>query len=118
MRLALDPMPVLRLAARDKVDLHFSEQAQRRSHRELAHAAKRTAAQQLLAGEINTDLDFEAGLRGITPLDLARIIVSKPNTLMQRENMRQAAFAEIAAATLPAELDAIVEATLQRNDPT
>ncbi|WP_370095748.1 hypothetical protein [Bradyrhizobium yuanmingense] len=111
-------MPVLRLAARDKIDLHLSEQAQHRAHRELAHAAKRVAAQQLLAGEPNTDLDFEASLRGITPLELAQVIVSKPNTLMQRENQRQAAFAEIAAATLPAQLDAIVEATLQRNDPT
>jgi hypothetical protein len=109
MKIDTDPMPVLRIAARDKVDIWFNDVAQRHLHRNAAHVAKRAAAERLLAGETMTALDEEAALRGLSSADLARLILSKPDEILAREACRQRVFAAIAQAATPAALDDIVK---------
>jgi hypothetical protein len=109
MKIDTDPMPLLRIAARDKVDMAFNADAQRHLHRNAAHVAKRAAAQRLLAGEPVTALDEEAALRGLSSADLARLILTKPDEIMEREVCRQRVFAAIAQAATPAALDDIVK---------
>lgn len=105
MKLNLDPMPALRMAAKAKVNQHFDRLA--RPHLDAVYAAKRVAAQ---AGAPYPDWFVqEADLRGVTPVALASLILSKPDTLTSREVRRQRAMAAIDAATTPATLDAIVD---------
>jgi hypothetical protein len=101
-------MPLLRQAARDKVDVSFNAIAAASVHRDSAHIAKRAAAQRLLAGQPETSLDDEAVLRGLAPAALAQIIVDKPDDLADRENRRQRAFSLIGQAATPRALDDIV----------
>jgi hypothetical protein len=109
MKIDTDPMPLLRIAARDRVDLWFNDVAGRALHRDAAHVAKRAAAQRIVAGETLTALDEEAALRGLSSADLARLILSKPDEIMDREVGRQRVFAAIAQAATPAALDDIVK---------
>jgi hypothetical protein len=101
-------MPLFREAARNKVDLHFSELAKSNPHRDAARQSKRLAAQRLLAGQAITSLDVEAALRGMSSTDLAQLILSKPDDLQDRENTRQQMFKRIASASTPQELDEII----------
>lgn len=100
-------MPLFREAAKNKVDFHFNELAKSGLHRDAARQQKRLAAQRLLAGQDVTSLDVEAAARGISPQQLAQLVLSKPDELQDREDNRQRLFAAIAAAKTPQELDAI-----------
>lgn len=105
MKLTLDPMPALRMAAKAKVNQHFDRLV--RPHLDAVYAAKRQTAQ---AGAPYPDWFVqEADLRGITPSALASLILSKPDTLTSREMERQRALVAVDAATTPAELDANVD---------
>jgi hypothetical protein len=100
-------MPLFREAAKSKVDLHFSELAKSNPHRDAARQRKRIAAQQLLAGQPVTSLDFEASLRRISSEELAQLVLSKPDELQDRENNRQQLLIKISTANTPQELDEI-----------
>ena len=105
MKLNLDPMPALRAVAVTKINATFNTLAA--PHIDAAHAEKRKAA---AAGAPYPDwFTAEATLRGITPEALAVLIADKPDNIGERELARQQALAAIAAATSPAELDAIVK---------
>jgi hypothetical protein len=103
----IDQMRILRDEARDKVDGYFSGQLKQQLHRDTMHALKRTAAERLIAGEQHALLDTEAQLRGMAPIDLAKLIVSKPNDLFDRENRRQTIFKMIEQAADPQALAGI-----------
>lgn len=104
MKLVSDPMATLRLSARAKVDNYFNMVFS--THKEAARAAKRVAATQFVAGQLSP-LDYEAGVRGISTADLAKLILSKPDEVQQREDRRQSLFAAIGKAATPEDLDAI-----------
>jgi hypothetical protein len=104
MRITVDPMPHLRERARWRVDAQFNAQAM--PHRDAARAAKRAAAKRVLAGESEASLDEEAALRAVTALELAALILSKPDELQEREIKRQRLLKAIADAATPAGLDA------------
>jgi hypothetical protein len=108
MKITTDPMPVLRIAARDKVDMMFNDLAQRTLHRDAARAAKRLAAERLLGGESIATLDAEAALRGISPVELALIIADKTDELQGREDRRQRIFKAIEEAATPQALDDLI----------
>jgi len=97
----IDQMRIHRDEARDKVDRYFADQLKQQLHRDTIHALKRTAAERLLAGEPHALLDAEAQLRGMAPIDLAKLIVGKPNDLFDRENRRQKIFKMIEQAADP-----------------
>jgi hypothetical protein len=106
MKLTLDPMPALRMSAKAKVNLHFNGLAQ--PHRDAAHAMKRTAAD--AGAPFPGWFAAEADLRGVTPVALASMIASKPDTVAERELHRQRVMAAVDAAKTPAELDQITKA--------
>jgi hypothetical protein len=98
----LDPMPMLRQAAKDRIDAAFNAEAARWSHLEAAHAQKRLWAQTR-----DPRLKAEADLRGKTVDELAAEILAKPDELAERELKRVAIKLRIDAAKTPKELDAI-----------
>lgn len=104
----IDQMRIHRDEARGKVDSYFSDLLKQQLHRDTIHAEKRKAAERLLNGEQHALLDPEAQLRGMTAIDLARLIVSKPNDLFDRENRRQTIFKTIEQAADPQALDDIL----------
>jgi hypothetical protein len=99
---ALDPMPMLRQAAKDRIDEAFNAEATRWAHLEAAHAQKRLWAQTK-----DPQLKAEADLRGKTVDALAAEILAKPDELAERELKRVAIKLRIDAAKTPKELDAI-----------
>lgn len=105
MKLTLDPMPALRAVAITKINAIFNTLAA--PHIDAAHAEKRKAA--AVGAPFPDWFIAEATLRRITPDALAALIASKPDNVGARELSRQQALAAIAAATTPAELDAIVK---------
>jgi hypothetical protein len=99
---ALDPMPFLRQAMKDRVNAGFSTSAASTLHADQAHTQKRAWA------EVQDQrLKPEADLRGISVADLAALILSKPDTIAERELRRQQIMMRIEAATTPQELDQI-----------
>lgn len=109
MKIALDPMPALRLAAAAKVNLHFNALAQ--SHRDAAHAMKRAAAE--AGAPFPNWFSAEADLRDVTPEAFATLILSKPDALGARELERQRVLLTLDAAATPADLTRIVDKLLQ-----
>jgi hypothetical protein len=105
----IDQMRIHRDEARDKVDRYFSDQLKQSLHRDTIHELKRTAAERLIAGEQHALLDIEAQLRGISPIDLAKLIVGKANDLFDRENRRQNIFKTIEQAADPQALADILK---------
>ena len=76
LSITVDPMPALRQASEDSVDVAFNAMAAHAAHLEAAHAQKRQwAATKYLR------LQAEADLRGMTLEALASEILSKPDEL-------------------------------------
>jgi hypothetical protein len=99
---AIDPMPALRQARKDRIDEIFNLDAARVAHLEAAHAQKR-----FWALSKDPRLKAEADLRGKTIDELAAEILEKPDELAERELKRVAIKLRIDAAKTPQELDAI-----------
>jgi hypothetical protein len=110
VKLTLDPMPSLRMAAIARINEHFNRRYHDRAHLDHAHGRKRQIAAAVMAGEaITEDHPFaqEAALRGINLSDFAQVIANKPDNISQRELQRQQIIMQIEGAATPAELDAI-----------
>jgi hypothetical protein len=105
MRISVDPMPALRVAAVAKVNERYNYLATQNIHRDAAHAHKRTVAAAVIAG-VAPPIEFadEAALRNVSPLALAQDIASRPNEAAQRELARQTEMLAIATATRPDQL--------------
>jgi hypothetical protein len=103
MRLAIDPMPVLRRAKADEVTVHFNQLAIASAHTDHAYAQKR-----LWAATRDARLEPEAALRGLSVDDLAALILAKPDKVQARELARVTLLTRIAVARTPGELNAIV----------
>jgi hypothetical protein len=99
---ALDPMSGLRQAMKDRINAGFAVTAAATLHVDQAHAQKRVWAEVQ-----DARLKPEADLRGISVADLATLILSKPDTIAERELRRQQIMMKIDAAATQQELDAI-----------
>lgn len=100
MKLTIDPMPGLRAAKIKAVNQAFNSLAS--SHLDQAYAQKRQWA------SVNDErLKPEADLRGISVSELAFIILSKQDTVAEREFKRQQIMQRIDAAKSPEELHKI-----------
>lgn len=105
MRTNADSMPVRRAKATSEINEHFNALASKEVHRDMAHAAKRSAAAAVLAGgSALAWFTAEADLRGVTVEALAADIASKPDNAAERELKRQRLMLAIAAATTPDEI--------------
>ncbi|WP_420132595.1 hypothetical protein [Rhodopseudomonas sp.] len=109
--LTIDPMPAAREQAKRKVDGAFNREAAAAAHLDAAYAVKRDLARRAVAGDeaAVAALADEAQLRGISAADLAADIITKPDTLADREARRQALLAQIRAAATPGELEQLVK---------
>ncbi|NEV75646.1 hypothetical protein DYI24_01120 [Rhodopseudomonas sp. BR0C11] len=106
--LDIDPMPALREDAKAKVTRFFNREAAAMTHQDAAYAAKRAAAARMQVGEASEQLVAEAALRGISAEDLAREILSKPDTVAEREHRRQTVLAAIRSAATPQQLKQVM----------
>ncbi len=98
----LNPLAALRTNAKQKANDHFNLMARSNSHLDVAHAQKREWAK-----TEDERLSVEADLRGITTKELAKLILSKPDTVAVREEKRQRILAQIEKAKTPVELESI-----------
>jgi hypothetical protein len=110
MKIMVDPMAALRRAAEDKVENFFNVEATLNVHRDQEYAAKREAAKAVLAGGVSEHLQAEADLRGTSAETLAKVIVSKPNNVLERGLRRRKALMAVQNAKTPAEVDAVLKA--------
>ncbi len=105
MKIVFSPMPSLRAEAIRKVNERYNALAATNIHRDAAHAWKRTIAPAVIAGdEAPDEFAAEAAMLGMSVVDFAALIASKPNDAAQRELNRQREMRAIAAATTPADL--------------
>lgn len=102
MRLSVDPMPALRAARKERINAAFNAAAAHTAHLDQAYAQKREWAKAQ-----DARLTPEAELRGITVAELSDLILSKSDTLAERELRRQSILAKIEKAKTPAELESI-----------
>lgn len=102
---AADPMPAIRKAAMATVDGVFNQLALESLHRDHAHASKRAV---VVSGQFTPEFLAEAGARGISPADLAILVLSKPDNQASRELARQKIMLSIERAATPAEIDGIL----------
>jgi hypothetical protein len=112
VKISIDPMPAYRDGAAVKVNAHFTNLASLSAMQESAWKRKREIARAVKAGDCaGMAIAKEAELRGLTPAQLADLILSKldPMTLADaRELQRQTALLAIDAAKTPAELNSIL----------
>ncbi len=99
------PIAAKKLAAAEKVNEYYNFLAAQELHRDSVHAWKRGVAASIIAGgEPPAEFAAEAELRELTPLDLARLIATKPNAMAAREVERQKRLLAIEAVTTPDQL--------------
>lgn len=105
MKIKLNPMEQLVKRAERRINFHKAVSAQ-----DLAHDRKRQLAKAVMAGSSPT-LEFEqaARIEGKTPQELAALIMSKPDVMMQRENSRRELVMKVRAAKTPEELQNILD---------
>jgi hypothetical protein len=109
VKITIDPMLALRQAAEDKIEGIFNVEASLNIHRDQEHAAKRQAAKAQLNGEKSDHLEAEAKMTGTRADDLARVILSKPNNVLERGLRRRQALVAVRTANSPAEIDRVLK---------
>lgn len=86
----IDPLPPWRRQAVENLNRHFNERAVTNAHLDQAYARKRAIAADVIAGKpAPSNFESEAKLRQMSTTDLARLILSKPDTIAEREMERQ-----------------------------
>lgn len=112
MKITASPMAALLARAENRVLMHFVQDSI--TH---VHSRKRAMAEQVLAGAVPSEVFAKAAqIEGVTPAALAQLIVSKPDTLMERDNIRRSIVVQLRAATTSAQLESILDqAGIPRN---
>lgn len=111
MKIEIDPMKFLRLRAKAAVNRSINAEANGRTHIEAAHRAKRRIAESVLAGGgAPPEFVDEAALRDMSVDAFARLVVSKPDELAERELDRQRVLIAIEAATSRADIERAMDA--------
>ena len=100
MRISIDPMPQLRAKYVELVNNHFNRVASENVHKDQAYSQKRTIASQVEHAFSKAPSSFsgEAELRGVSLVELAGLVLSKPDTIGDRELLRQQTLRKIADA--------------------
>lgn len=104
MKLTIAPLAKLLERAELRTKVHFHPDTM-----DLIHMHKRTMAHQVLAGALSSaEFQQAAVVEGVTVETLAETIVSKPDSLMEKENARRALVVKLRQAKTGAELDQIL----------
>lgn len=105
----IDTMASARVEKAEQVNAMFDRLASASPHREASHPMKRAVAMAVEAGsEPPAEFEAEATARGMTPAALAALILSKTDTLAQREWTRQQMMLKIDAAASLQDLEAVL----------
>jgi hypothetical protein len=108
VKITLDPMPQVRLVAKDRINQQFATKFQD-SYRHVVHARKREIAALVKAGQEPTaEFIMEANIRMLTVQEFADIILSKISDLDKAELERQRLLSMIDSASTIEELKTIV----------
>lgn len=108
MKLEIDPMAALRQKRKERVNANFSTMFVADSHRHAAHARKREVASLVIGGGTPPEaFQKEADMRGLSVVDLAKLILSKECDLDRMELHRQKVLANIDAAQTVDELEKV-----------
>jgi hypothetical protein len=115
MKIALSSNMAKRIDdARDQINAHFVSLSAQSAALDAIHMRKREIASEVKPGEAAPDaLAQEAALRGITPEQLADLILSKPCPIAaadERELERQRMLLTVESATTPSAIDAVLAA--------
>lgn len=114
MKIKLQPMldPDYLMAAEETVNQAINIEASINVHRDQEYALKRKIAADVLAdGEHVPPFEFEkeAALMGITVVQLAKMIVGKPDAVLARSLRRRLDVLAIRNAKQPSEIEAILK---------
>jgi hypothetical protein len=109
MKITVDPMVALRKTAEDKIEGIINAEASLNLYRDQEHAAKRLAAKAVISGDASHHLQAEAEMTGTTVEELARVILSKPDNVLERGLRRRKALMAVRHAKTPAEIDAVLK---------
>lgn len=110
MKINLKPIPNEKQLLNDEINATFHSFAAKNLHREQAWKRKREVAKAFLTNETTApSLLSEAQLRGITGEALARLVLSKPDPIDDRELKRQTFLLAVEKATTIDELSIIRE---------
>ncbi len=105
MKITLNPLKRLLERAEQRVNLHFHPQGV-----DFAHDRKRAMSRTIVAGgEPAPEFTEAAAIEGLDVLELAELILSKPDAVMVRENARRTAIVELRAAKSIDELEQILD---------
>lgn len=111
-KISLDPMPRLREVAEARVNSHFNASAAQNAQQDQEHRRKREIAQQVETdGAAMAPFAFaeEARLMGVSVEDLAALVLTKPDTVLERGLARRSVILLIRSATSPAALNLVLE---------
>jgi len=104
MKIDINPLEQYVKRAERRINAHMVVTAQ-----DLAHAHKRRMADYVNEGVfIDSDFAAAAKIEGMTPQELATLILAKPDTMMAAENRRRSFIVRIRQATTPKEIEAIL----------
>lgn len=106
MRLKINPLDQFVKRAERRINFHCSTNGQ-----DVVHDRKRTEAKAIVAG-VTPSAEFEeaAEIENMTTLDLAKLIASKSDDLMIKENKRRTMIVAVRAAKTVDEVNAILDA--------
>lgn len=111
MKLDLDLTPVARAAAERAINDRYNLFAQQSLHRDAEHKTKRDVAARVQLGEdAPAAFAAEADLMGIGVADLAALILSKPDTVLERGLDRRQLILSVRQAPSPDAVAAIMAA--------
>lgn len=109
--ITLDPTEIVRTDALKRLEEYFALLAVANGHKDLAYARKRQIAGNL--DNVTPDFVQEAILRKLSIEDLAQLVLSKPDTIGEREMQRQLMKASIEQETDANKLKTWVESLKQ-----
>lgn len=109
MKIAIDPLPHLKQEAEVQINRYFNSLAYEAGQTGAEHAAKRHAAAELKKGGETPSWFLEAAeIEGLNVVELADLILNKPDEAVERGNKRRTALVAVRKAETATEVEAIL----------
>ena len=110
MKVTIRTLPLMQRLAEERVESHFSALALDVTGKQAEHAMKRRAAEHVRDGEDPPEWFVEAAkIEGISPVDLAALILSKPDTTAYNAIARRRAIVRVRQAKSQEDLERILD---------
>lgn len=110
MKIIMNLMPTHLAKAEAAIDGHFNAQAAMNAQKDQEYTAKKSIALDVLAGgDVPAVFAAEADLMGLSVSDLANVIASKPDLVLERGLRRRTAIIAVRAATTSSAIDEVLK---------